>query len=315
MNQYIANSGIYTIDAHYVQPKLVAIHLIRSEDRIAIVDTGTFHSVSQVEKALHELDLNYSHVDYVILTHIHLDHAGGAGKLMQLCENAQLIVHPKGARHMSEPQRLIDGTIAVYGEEKFKEFYGEIIPVDKSRVIEPKDSETIELAGRALTFLDSPGHANHHHCILDSQTNSVFTGDTLGVCYQALRNGDDAYLLLSTTPVQFNPDAMHASIDKIMSYKPDCLYLTHYSAIKPSATMIAGLHEQIEDFVLMTKHCANDDDRLFEKTLEQEILNYTVQRCQNLLPEIDNEVIRKWVSLDIKLNVQGLVFWWNHKRE
>jgi len=158
-----------------------------------------------VSSALAELNLSYKDVDYIILTHIHLDHAGGAGALMQLCDNAQLIVHPKGARHMSDPSKLVAGASAVYGAEEFNRLYGEIKPIDASRIHQPADGDTINLSGRQLTFIDTPGHANHHHCIIDEQSNSIFTGDTLGVGYQALRNQQHAFVAPTTTPVQFNP--------------------------------------------------------------------------------------------------------------
>ncbi|MFT4634742.1 MAG: glyoxylase-like metal-dependent hydrolase (beta-lactamase superfamily II) [Arenicella sp.] len=313
MLQTLPNTDIYTVDALYHQPQLASIHLIRSNNRIAIVDTGTQYSVPQVLAALVELDLSYSDVDYIILTHIHLDHAGGASTLMQLCPNAQLIVHPKGARHMADPSRLVAGASAVYGVEEFARLYGEIGPIDESRIHQPADGETIDFAGRSLTFIDSPGHANHHHCIIDEQTNSAFTGDTLGVGYRALRDAHHAFVMPTTTPVQFNPDALHASIDRIMSYTPDTLYLTHYSSVTPSAKIIAGLHEQIDDYVMLTQKAADSGDQ-FEVELAINLNDYLVRRCMNELSNVDEATARHWIKLDADLNAQGLVFWWQHKR-
>ena len=315
MNELVSKSEIFTIDAHYYREELAAIHLIRSQDRISIIDTGTQYSVSQVQEGLFELGLGFDSVDYIILTHIHLDHAGGAGELMNHCKNAQLVVHPRGAKHMVDPSKLIAGASAVYGEEAFNKLYGEIKPIDGNRVITPQDGETIEWANRPLTFIDTPGHASHHHCIIDHKTNSVFTGDTLGVGYRALRSDSAVFVMPTTTPVQFDPDALHHSIDKVMSYQPDTLYLTHYSALKPSPTIIAGLHEQIDDFVMLTQQAADSEPKDFEKALEQSITEYIVRRCQNLLPDLDLSTIEKWVSLDASLNAQGLAFWWQHKRQ
>jgi len=314
MKEYIPGSGIFTVDALYYRPELVSIHLIRSADRIAIVDTGTQYSEPQVRKALDQLDLDYTNVDFIMLTHIHLDHAGGASTLMQLCPNANLVVHPKGARHISQPEKLIAGSISVYGEAEFYKMYGQIDPIDPARIIQPKDGETIDFAGRALTFIDSPGHAYHHHCIIDQQSNSIFTGDTFGVGYRVLRSDDHAFLALSTTPVQFDPAALHASIDKIMSYEPQYLYLTHYSALKPTARIVAGLHEQIDDFINLTQQIADKPDGDFVKQLESAIADYLVQRCLNELPNIDKETAQQCFKLDAMLNAQGLAFWWQHKR-
>ena len=314
MLQTLPNTNIYTVDALYYKPQLASIHLVRSNNRIAIVDTGTQYSVPQIRSALEELDLTYEDVDYIILTHIHLDHAGGASALMRLCKNAQLIVHPKGARHMADPSKLVAGASAVYGEEEFNRLYGEITPIDNDRIHQPADGETIDFAGRPLTFIDTPGHANHHHCIIDEQTSSVFTGDTLGVGYRALRNENHAFIAPTTTPVQFNPEARDNSIDRVMSHSPTTLYLTHYSSVTPSAKIIAGLHEQIDDYVMLTEQAADHGDR-FEAVLSKEINEYLVRRCMNELRNIDRETAQQWIKLDADLNAQGLVYWWQHKRK
>lgn len=312
IQEKIPHSDIFTVDALYHQTELASIHLIRSNGRIAIIDTGTTHSIPQVQTALTNLQLDFSHVDYVILTHIHLDHAGGASALMALCDNAKLVVHQKGARHMVAPQKLIDGTIAVYGEQEFTRLYGEISAIDENRIIQPQDGETIDFSGRPLTFIDTPGHANHHHCIVDSQSNSVFTGDTLGIGYLQLRDGEQAFLTPTTTPVQFNPEALHSSINKVMSYNPNVLYLTHYSAIKPTAKNIAGLHEQIDDFVTLTQQCSEESD--FESVLNDRLLDYVVRRCINEIPSIEESVVRQCLKMDTQLSAQGLAYWWQYRR-
>lgn len=314
MREFITDSAIYTVDALYYQNELASIHLVRSGDRLCVIDTGTQYSVPQLEDAIKQLGLDFGHVDYIILTHIHLDHAGGAGALMALCKNAELVVHPKGARHMIDPSKLIAGASAVYGKDEFTRLYGQISPIDAARVIQPDDGETLHWADRALTFLDTPGHASHHHCIVDNQTRSVFTGDTLGVGYQALRTESHAFVMPTTTPVQFKPDALHASIDKVMARKPDTLYLTHYSALTPSAQIIAGLHEQIDDYVMLTQQAAESENEDFETSLATSITEYLIRRCQNEIPDIPLETVQKWVGLDASLNAQGLAFWWQHKR-
>ena len=285
-----------------------------SDNRIALIDTGTQHSVSQVSNALQQLGLNYSNVEFIILTHIHLDHAGGASALMNLCNNAQLVVHPKGARHMAEPEKLIAGTKAVYGEAEFTALYGEITPIDTTRIIALEDNQELMLGQRKLKFIDTPGHANHHHCIIDFETNSIFTGDTLGIAYQDLRDADHAFVMPTTTPVQFNPDALHQSIDKVMSYQPDFLYYTHYGALSPSKQNIAGLHEQIDDYVLLTKQAADGYEDSFESRLSESLYTYLIRRAKNELTDVSSKTIQHWLKLDANLNAQGLAFWWKHRR-
>ena len=314
MQELVKDSDIFTIDALYLEPELAAIHLLRAGDKLAIIDTGTQYSVPQVQKALDKLGLNFKNVELIILTHIHLDHAGGASVLMKLCDNAQLIVHPKGSRHMADPEKLVAGAKTVYGEDEFKSLYGEISAIDAGRIFSPKDGEEINLGNKTLAFLDSPGHANHHHCIYDKHSNSVFTGDTLGIAYQALRDPDHAFVMPTTTPVQFDPEALHNSIDKVMHLQPDYLYYTHYSALQPSAKNIAGLHEQIDDYVMMAQQAADQDIENLEANLSRELYAYSVRRAENELDTVSSETIKHWVKLDSKLSAQGLAFWWQHRR-
>ena len=154
--------GIYVIDSGYYSKDFAAIYLLRQNNKFAIIETGTNYSVPLVEEALAHNDSSFSEVSYIIPTHVHLDHAGGAGELMKQCQNATLVVHPRGARHLIDPSKLIAGAMAVYGEEKFKEYYGEIIPIDANRVIEAEDNFVLDFDGRELRFIDTPGHARHH---------------------------------------------------------------------------------------------------------------------------------------------------------
>ena len=184
-------------------------------------------------------------MSYVIPTHVHLDHAGGAGLLMMQCQNAALVVHPRGARHLIDPSKLVAGAKAVYGENKFKEYYGEIFPIDANRVIQADDNFILDFDGRELRFIDTPGHARHHFCIWDKATKSMFTGDTFGISYRDLDHQDELYILPSTSPVQFDPEALIQSINRIMEFKPERVCLTHFSAIKPTKKATNKLIESI----------------------------------------------------------------------
>lgn len=315
MQEHVKDSNIFTIDALYHQAELAAIHLIREGDKLAIVDTGTQFSVPQVAQAIESLGLSFSNVEYIILTHIHLDHAGGASSLMDLCENAQLLVHEKGAKHIAQPDKLVAGATAVYGEEKFSEMYGQIKRIDPSRIASPADLETVSMGNRTFKFIDSPGHANHHFCIVDIATQSIFTGDTMGVAYRQLREPGHAYVLPTTTPVQFNPQALHNSIDRVMAEKPEWLYYTHYSSLRPTSRIVAGLHEQIDDYVALTQQVAETtSEDTFETTLAEELFAYSVRRGRNELETVSQDDLEKWLTLDSKLSAQGLAFWWQYRR-
>ncbi len=316
MIEQIAHTDIFTVDAEYSKPNLAAIHIVREGNELAIVDTGTEHSIPNIERALRQLNSSWNDVRFIILTHIHLDHAGGAGHMMALANNAELIVHSRGARHMADPSKLIAGSVAVYGEEAFARLYGEIKPISSERMIVPEEGDSVSLAGRIFKFIDTPGHANHHFCIWDEKTKSMFTGDTMGVGYQALRSGATAYVMPSSTPVQFTPDKLHKSIDKIMSYQPAQVYLTHYGALAVTADWVAGLHEQIDAYTAITEKVANDtadEQARFQTELERKMLAYLRERAQLVVSDLADDVLTEWLQIDAQLNAMGLVAWWQQQ--
>ncbi|MDO8932993.1 MAG: MBL fold metallo-hydrolase, partial [Rhodocyclaceae bacterium] len=210
--------GIHAIDSGFGRPLLDAVHVIEHEGRAALVDAAVNASVPRVLGALAALGIARDAVDYILLTHVHLDHAGGAGLLMRELPNAKLTVHPRGARHMIDPAKLTTATHAVYGEARARAMYGDILPVPRERVVETPDGTMLELAGRELLFIDTPGHARHHVCIRDGLTGHFFTGDTFGFLFRELDVGGRRHAFPTLTPTQLEPEELHRSIDRIMSY-------------------------------------------------------------------------------------------------
>ncbi|MBI5331571.1 MAG: MBL fold metallo-hydrolase [Betaproteobacteria bacterium] len=300
--------GIHTLDAEYVRPGLAAIHLIVEAGRVAIVDTGTNRSVPTVLAALGELGLTPADVEYVIVTHVHLDHAGAAGALLAACPNARLVVHPKGARHMIDPAKLEAGTIAVYGEALFRELYGHIVPCPADRVIEANDGHRLELAGRVLTFIDTPGHARHHFCIHDAQSESLFTGDTFGISYREFDVEGHPFIFPTSTPVQFEPEALHASIERLLALEPEAAYLTHYSRITGLEDLAVHLHELIDEYVERTL-AAPGVGAERHAWLKQALEEVLMQRLRAHGCTLDDAVCRELLANDVELNAQGLLVW------
>lgn len=307
--------GISAIDAQFHRPKRAAIHLIVENGKMALVDTGTTSSIPDVISVLQEKNLAIEDVDYIILTHIHLDHAGGASHCMRVFPNARLVVHPRGARHMADPGKLISGAIAVYGEAEFKRVYGEIYPIDKKRIIEAPDESRIELNGRSLLFLDTPGHARHHNCIYDEKSNSFFTGDTFGVSYRELDVNGMEFVFPTTTPVQFDPDAAHASIDRIVRFNPEYAFLTHYSRISHLERHAESMHELIDAHVSIARNVQNYTDSAATSrfdTIRAALQALLLQRIRSHGCTMPEEDITNLLYSDIRLNTLGLEHWLDH---
>ncbi len=300
--------GITAIDSRFVRPGLAAIHLLVEQGHAAIIDTGTNFSVPCVLEILHDKGLAPQSVTYVIVTHVHLDHAGGAGRMMQLFPNARLVVHPRGARHMIDPARLVAGAAAVYGEAAVKKTYGEIIPVPAGRVIEAPDNFELPLQGRKLRFLDTPGHARHHFCIWDETSRSVFTGDTFGISYREFDVAGREFIFPTCTPVQFEPEAAHASIERIMALQPEQAYLTHYGRITQLNRLANDLHQMLDAFVTLGMQCRDAGGQRHERLkagVEEIMLRALLAHgCQLPLEEIS-----RLLAMDFELNAQGIGVW------
>ena len=301
-------NGIIAFDAGYVRPILAAIHMIVENGRVAFVDSGSNDALHNALAALEKAGLPVSAVDYVFLTHIHLDHAGGAGAMMAAFPNARLVVHPRGARHMAEPSKLVAGVKAVYGESYVERVYGEIRPIAAERIIEVPDGTEIDLAGRNLLCLDTPGHARHHICIVDKKSGGIFTGDTFGLSYRELDVEGRQFLFPTTTPTQFEPDEMRRSVERLLSFKPDAMYLTHYGRLDEVDAQGSALLRRLDAVVALalaekgvgsTRH-----ERIREAMTEYLLREIYAHGCE--LPEAD--LLAIWET-DLELNAQGLGVW------
>lgn len=300
--------GISAIDSGFGRPQLAAIHLIAEGDRAALVDTGTNASLPIVLDALRAKGLSPEQIDYVILTHIHLDHAGGAGALMRALPNARLAVHPRGARHMADPARLVAGTVAVYGEAEARRMYGEILPVAAERILETPEGVAIRLGDRELTFLDTPGHARHHVCIRDGRSGHLFAGDMFGLSYRELDRDGRHFVFPTTTPVQFEPAAMHASIDRLLALRPEAIYVTHYGQVRDVPRLGADLHRLIDAHVEAALHhrgAGAERHARIKAAIIEILLGEARRHGWRMAPD----ALLRLMAVDVELNAQGLGVW------
>ena len=300
-------SNIYCIDIDYIRPHLACSYLIVHQGKAAYIDCGTTHSVPRLLSALKECHLDAADVEYVIPTHIHLDHAGGAGALMQNLPNATLVVHPRGAPHMVDPQRLVDSARDVYGSARFAELYGEITPIQEQRVQSVNDGDIINLNGRKLLIADTPGHARHHICLYDELSNAWFTGDTFGLSYPDISIASGNFLLPTTTPVQFEPEAWLHSIEKLLNQQPKRMFLTHYGVVENPRHLAQKLSHDIQQYTKIALSFSASADRVNQ--LKEKLFEFTLNDLVNLGCKQQREQLIDLLDTDITLNAQGLDIW------
>jgi glyoxylase-like metal-dependent hydrolase (beta-lactamase superfamily II) len=305
--------GIFAVDAEYLHPGHAAVHIIKHNGRAAFVDTGTNFSVPYLLVALEELDIPRDVVDYVFLTHVHMDHAGGAGLLARELPNAQVVVHPRGTRHMIDPRAVVLASQAVYGAERFRSLYGEILPIAPERIISVQDSHRCDLGGREFELVHTPGHALHHYAIIDAEFASIFSGDTFGVSYRELDTEQGPFIIPTTSPSQFDPDQLISSIDRLMSYVPESIYLTHYSRVTGTTRLAAMLKSQIREFVRITREQATEPNAY--EAIRAAMLELWLGLLQQQGSTRSRDEVAQLLKTDLDLNAQGLLIWFERERK
>jgi glyoxylase-like metal-dependent hydrolase (beta-lactamase superfamily II) len=289
-----------------------ASHLIVDAGRAAFVDAGTSFSVPNLLKALAAQDLDVEDVDYLVLTHIHLDHAGGAGQLAAMLPRARVVMHPRGAAHMIDPTILVAATKAVYGDARFNQEYGEIVPIPKERVDVAEDGQRIQLGRRTLELIHTPGHALHHLCAVDRERGDVFAGDTFGVSYRELDTAAGEFIFPTTSPTQFDPEQLHASIDRILAFKPKSIYLTHYSRVGQPDKLGCDLHADIDAFVAMVRGVPEGPHRV--EVLSERMFDYLSARLAKQGGTASLAQRHAVMDGDVSLNAAGLVAWLSRRK-
>ncbi len=299
--------GIFAIDTGFHRPVFDAAYLMVEGDQAAFVDTGTNFAVPRLLATLEAVGLRREQVRYVIPTHVHLDHAGGVGLLMQNLPEATAVVHPRGARHMIDPSALVAGATAVYGEAEIARSYGQIVGVSAERVQESHDGMTLSLNGRELQFIDTPGHARHHHCIWDTRTRGFFTGDTFGLSYREFDTAKGPWLLPTTTPVQFEPDKLRESVQRLLSYQPACMYLTHYSRVRDVQRLGDSFLAQLERLVALGRGLKDAPDR--HEALKRALLAEYLGIVKAHGCTFSDAEVAELLAVDLELNAQGMAIW------
>ena len=299
--------GVTSIETHFQRPGLACCYLIQSAGEAALIDTGTARTTDNIMQLLALTGLAPSQVRYVIPTHVHLDHAGGAGQLMQRLPEAELVMHHYGARHMIDPSKIAAGSAAVYGDEEFAKQFVALLPIDERRVIKAHDGMRIELGKRELHCFDTPGHARHHICIMDQQSRGIFSGDTFGLAYPELTTERGPFMVLPATPTQFDPASWHRTLDRLMALQPACMYLTHYGSVKYPPALAPVLHAEIDAYVAIAQPYAGTENPVAE--LEQALWCHFRKRLDAHGNRQEFAEQERLLGMDVRLCAQGLQAW------
>jgi glyoxylase-like metal-dependent hydrolase (beta-lactamase superfamily II) len=305
--------GVLCIDSGFSRDRMAACYLLESENEVAIIETGTNASVQRISEVIRLRGWSKEAVKFVIATHVHLDHAGGAGKLMQAFPAATFLVHPRGAAHMIDPSRLEASVRRVYGDEVFDATYGTLIPIDENRVRQMEDGDSVTLGDRALMFMDTPGHARHHFCIWDENTRGWFSGDTFGLSYREFDTAQGAFIFPTTTPIEFDPQALKNSISRLLEKNPDCFYLTHYGRVGNvtalAEQMMLGI-DVIVEIAERLEHCGD-----FSVQFEREFSEWLKEATRAHGVVLDEAVLINLLLPDIELNTQGVEVWLSRRQQ
>ena len=299
--------GIVCIDTLQERPGLAGCYLVGRDGEYAFIEAGTAHGVPRLLALLEARGIAREQVRYVIPTHVHLDHAGGAGVLMRELPAAKLVAHPRGARHLIDPSKLIAGAEAVYGKAAVAQMYGEIAAIPEERVIVAGDDHVLPLGKSQLRFIDTPGHARHHFSVWDETSRGFFTGDTFGLSYRDFDGPGGPYLFPTTTPVQFEPEAWFGTLDRYLSFKPERMFLTHFSVVENVQKLATDLREGLHRYVALATPLRNAPQRheALLEALNQDALA-ALKKLGSTMPEAR---VRELLAFDTELNAQGLEVW------
>jgi glyoxylase-like metal-dependent hydrolase (beta-lactamase superfamily II) len=232
--------GLSWIDLQFLgRSNVVAAAVVRGPAGVAIVDPGPTSCLSTLELGLQEQGIRWDDVRHILLTHIHLDHAGATGTILRAHPHITVFVHARGAKHMIDPTRLLDSATRLYGDQMDR-LWGEFVAVPQDNVLSLVGGERIETGGRAFDVAYTPGHASHHISFFDASSGVAFVGDVAGV--RVL----EGYVLPPTPPPDIDLEAWSTSVDRILAWSPATLFLTHFGPVTRPRPHLAQLLDNLQ---------------------------------------------------------------------
>ncbi len=299
---------IIPVDCKYVEPGFAASYLLIREGRGLFIECNTNHAIPHLLAAAKSEGLMPDQIDGLIITHVHLDHAGGAGTFLRKFPNAVLYAHPRAARHAIDPSRLVASATSVYGEAFMKERYGEILPCEEDRVRVLLDGDSVFFQGAELEIRHTRGHANHHLVVFETSTRTLFTGDSCGVSYPEVNERHGVLALASTSPTDFDGEAALETLDWIERLSPERIAPTHFGFIekKDHPRVLQMLRDEIRfsmDLLKKIRGMGLDAPRV-AAILTDWVVRYFFERWGIRLDAKDLHLL----EIDLEVNAQGLCF-------
>jgi glyoxylase-like metal-dependent hydrolase (beta-lactamase superfamily II) len=246
-------SGLDYVDLNFLgRPAIIATAILHSTAGVALVDPGPGSTLATLEQELGRKGVAFADVRQLLITHIHLDHAGSTGAIVERYPHIEVFVHERGAPHMIDPSKLLISAGRLYGQDMDR-LWGEVRPVGGHRIRVLKGGETLSIAGREVTVEYTPGHASHHVSFFDAASRMAFVGDTAGI-----RRGSGAYVMPPTPPPDIDIDAWHVSQQKILAWDPDTLFLTHFGPVHGARQHMQAMFENMAEWSRIVRRLLAD---------------------------------------------------------
>lgn len=303
--------GITAIDTFMGGRERYTAGYVLDANEPTLIETGPGTSVEPVTRALTHLGIAPDDLAHVIVTHIHLDHAGGVGALSRRFPRATVWVHERGAPHLADPARLVASATRVYGERELAELFGPTEPVEANRLRSLADGDVVDVGGRRLDVLDTPGHASHHVALVDARTGMVFTGDALGIHVPDL-----PVLRPATPPPEFDLERYVASIERIRAHARSALLFAHFGPLTEIGATCDLAIQRVRDWAGIVGGAMDETDDLEELShrLERAALDDIETGAQATL-DLERLEDRLRLLSSIRMNAQGIARYWRKRRE
>jgi glyoxylase-like metal-dependent hydrolase (beta-lactamase superfamily II) len=300
-------TGLDYLDLNFLgQPQIIATAILHGPAGVALIDPGPSTTIATLTAELGKRGIRFGDVRQLLLTHIHLDHAGATGSITGKHPHIEVLVHERGARHLVDPSKLIASAGRIY-EQDMDRLWGEILPVSAARIRSLGGGETLSVVGRELTVAYTPGHASHHVSFLDAASRIAFVGDTAGI-----RRGSGTFVMPPTPPPDIDLEAWRESERKILAWEPDTLFLTHFGPYHGARPHLQAMFETLAEWSrivqrLLADGAASDDDR------QQRFVDEAFEDMRRRVGEA--EAVGYTKAGGLNFSYQGLARYWRKRHQ